>query len=734
MNAIRPDGLTYEEIEESDIIDLRKKINIQSYTSLYEKNFDKLLNNNIRTKLSIRDEKGTQYGTSILLSDTYTGIDALNNIASGAITSESTLEYDVKILDPNGATPLTDNDWTTGPILNSIYMTDPAYHEVKSYLNGVETSKTIPGNFEGLGTNTIKFNIGNYTAIDGEQYLMRVARVDYSHEGLSRVPKEPLGIKYLNNSESNSIFYRGINTNEVSKFIEYLEERVPGYKDFTTFNSGKEIGTTYEDITTYSSMDIYIEGTVGYKSSLLKYKGQQYRGSLMEYHYFYKAPDFVTTIEIPKLINNYGVLNLKRVLNSSTGNEYLISSILSERLVSGTTYNPDSITINLDPSFAIPKDTIVEVVLEVVPSSPVDLYVNTQNIGPNIQAQRAPFTANFNTGSKGIDGLYQSVLYKVSISGTQRAIIVDLTSLPSSNDLKDAIVLGVSSFHNRDRSNQSYIWYKSPASTDDYSYSTLPIDSIENLGTSTITINLMPGSSVLDNGIVYVPMLVKQTAFPSALDTSKAYVFYKYRPYQTVDSLPESLTVEILTSSDYIYVSNLGTGGSNKIKKDPYENPIDHIPVNDPSFINDNIFTNIDELNFTNFSVDTGLVKTPAFISRKLGEDITFTLPNNVGDRLGRTFYRACSENFKFQSEGLVHSVPRKVFLPMIGRIRSDVVKPFVRGEIVLIVFSKAFQARSENEVGFFDDDNIEYTPGYFEEAKTAIAIYRMQNFPTVRI
>jgi hypothetical protein len=229
-------------------------------------------------------------------------------------------------------------------------------------------------------------------------------------------------------------------------------------------------------------------------------------------------------------------------------------------------------------------------------------------------------------------------------------------------------------------------------------------------------------------------MLVKQTAFASANDSSKAYVFYKYLPYQTVENLPSTLTLEILTSSDFVYVSNLGTGGSNKIKKDPYENPIEHIPVNDVNFISDNIFSNIDDLDFTNFSVDTGLVKLPAYVSRKIGEDIVLSSPNNIGDRLGRTFYRACNQNFKFQSDGLVHAVPRKVFLPMIGRIRSDVTKPFVRGEIVLVIFSKAFTARSDNATGFFQDDNIEYSPGYFEEAPTSIAVYRMQNFPTVRM
>jgi photosystem II stability/assembly factor-like uncharacterized protein len=738
MNAIRPDGLTYEEITETDIMDLRKKINIQSFTAQYEKNIDKLLGNRLRTKLSILDEKGSQYGTSILLADTYTGTDALNKIVTGALTSEASLEFDEKVLDPGSNTPLTGDDWTIGPTINSLYMSDPSYHVVKSYLNEVETAKVIPGFFEGLGTNTIKFNIDTtYVPTTGEQYLMRVGRIDYSKDGLSKVPSQAEGIKYLSNTEANSIFYRGINTNDDSKVVEYLEERVPGYKDFTVMYSGVYFGDPTTDLNTfksYNSEDIYNESSVGFRSSLLKFKGQQYRGSLMEYHYFYKSTDFINKLEIPKVINNYGVLNLKRVVNYSNGNEYLISNVWSSIQLPDTTYDNNSITINIDPSFAIPKDTVVEIVLEVVPASlDVDgLNVNTINAGPNIQAYRAPFTTNFNIGSKGVESLYKAVLYKVSITGgTTRSLTVDLTSLTPSTDLKDALILGIGSFHNRAKTFQSYIWYKT--STQSY-YSTLPIDSVTDLGTSTITINLMSGSSLVDGSTVYVPMLVKQSKFYSATDVSKAYVFYKYCPYQTVENLPPELTVEILTSSDFIYASNLGTGGSNKIKKDPYENPIEHIAVNDPSIINDNVFTNLDDLNFTNIGVETGFVKIPAYISRKLGEDITFSLPNNIGDRLGRTYYTACTENFRFQGEGLVTAVPRKVFLPMIGRIRSDVIKPFIRGEIILIIFSKAFEARSENEVGFFDDSNVEYSPGYFEEAKTSISIYRMQNYPTVRV
>jgi photosystem II stability/assembly factor-like uncharacterized protein len=745
LNAIRPDELTYEEIDDSEITDLRKKINIQSYTALMEKNFDKLMGNRLRTKLSTRDEKGTQYGTSILLADTFIGTDPLNNLVSGLVTSEAALTEDVKELDPNNVTPLTTADFTFGPVVDGIYLTDPSYHIVRSKINGVETSKVIPGSFEGLGTNTLIFDIGQYSPDPGETYVMHAWRIDYTKDGLSQVPNEPLGVKYVPDVEDNSVFYRGINANVENQNIEYLTERVPGYQDYTDFYSAKNIGNNQDDIDLYQSTDNYVESSLDYTRSLTKFKGQQFKGSLLEYHYFLQTTDYINQLVIPKNINNYTVFNVKKVADANSGAAYLISTgydntsapsttLWSESPISGGSYDNSTITINIDPAFTIPKSAVVEVILEVVPSiTPVSttLGFTQTNIGPNIQAYRAPFTANFNVGSKGVDGLYKSALFVTPVTAASKSITVDLTNPGSNNDgsLTNGTILGISSFVTKEVTYQSYVWY----STDGLFFYAIPISSVENLGTSSVTI-YFDNRVTITGGTIYVPMLVQQTQFTGATATSEAYVFYKFRPYQALDNLPTELTVEVLTSSDFLYVSNLGTGGSNKIKKDPYENPIDHIPVNDASFVNDNIFTNIDDLDFIDISVDTGLVKIPAFLSRKLGEDITLSKPNNIGDRLGRAFYTACDDTFKYQSEGLVHAVPRKVFFPVLARVRSDLISPVVRGEIVLIVFSKMFKARTENMSGMFEDDDTEYTPGYFESADTAIAVYRLLNYPTVRM
>lgn len=751
LGAIRPDGLTYEEITDGDVVDIRKKINVNSYTYLLDKNFDKLMGNRLKTKLSVRDEKGTQYGTSILLADTAGGIAGINNLVQGNVTSEVQVIEQTKELDPNGDTPLSDDDWTLGPVVNAIYMADPAYHTVLSVIDGTVSSKVIPGSFEGLGTNTIKFNIDEYTPAENETYLIRVNRMDYGRVGLTRVPNEPLGIQYVPDTVDNALFYHGINSNNRSgRELERLTERTSGYQDFATIFPAIAVGDQEEDRNLYKNPDIYIDNSTVQRRALSKYKGQQFRGSLTEYTYYFRTSEVTTQIKVPKNLNGYGVLGVRKVESADDGTEYFLSTEYESRPALQTSfqedngsYNVDSVVVNLASTYAIPNNTPVKITLEVTSTgttgqSATELNLTASNVGQTQEAYRNPFVSNFNVGSKGIEGLFVSSMYRINLEGdNSRTMTVDLTD-PGSEyaALVDGIILGLGTFRTTEENYQSFVWYRSSeeAAADNRSpYHAIPVAYTQNLGTSTVTIQLDEAAPML-NGIVYVPILVKHNTLAALVNTSTMYTFYKYRPFQTVEALPSSLTVEIMSTPDFICVSNLGTGGSNKIKKDPYENPIEHIPVNDQELATDNIFSNVDDLDFTNWSVDTGYVKLPALISRKVGEDIVLSGPNNIGDRLGRTFYTECSEEFRFQAETLLHPVPRKVYMPMLARIRSDLTAPFIRGELVLIVFSKVFKARVENEVGAFDDENTEYSPGYFEESKTAIGVYRLLNSPTVRM
>src|SRR4030042_3192590 len=88
-------------------------------------------------------------------------------------------------------------------------------------------------------------------------------------------------------------------------------------------------------------------------------------------------------------------------------------------------------------------------------------------------------------------------------------------------------------------------------------------------------------------------------------------------------------------------------------------------------------------MDFANFRIDTGFVKLPAIISQYVGDDLVFSQPNNIGDKLGRPFYQECSSDIISHCEDLTISTPRKVFIPFLARIRSKMTYPFLRGEVV---------------------------------------------------
>jgi hypothetical protein len=359
-----------------------------------------------------------------------------------------------------------------------------------------------------------------------------------------------------------------------------------------------------------------------------------------------------------------------------------------------------------------------------------DVGITVANRGEVQDALRTSLTSNYHVASKGVGGLYVGMLYPLTFNtlANQFSINLATSAVPG---LQNAIILGLSSMSTKTSPKQLYAWYKSNAVGKDY-YTVLPIASVTGLGTVAITAILSSDKSI-NAGTVLVPILVKLSTLPSLSETSQAYAFYKYRPVQTVGNLPDELVLEVMKNSDFVYITNMGTGSSNFVKGVPYIIPAEQIAVNDDTVVNDNIFSNVDDMDFATYSIDAGFVKLPATVSNYVGEDIVLSAPNNVGDRLGRSFYTACDTEIYTQCDSMAISTPRKVFVPMIARIRSDVTSPLMRGEFVLLVFSKVYKARVDNITGWFEDTNQEYAPGYTEEAKTAVSVYRLTNKPIVR-
>lgn len=744
LNAIRPDGLTYQEVVQEDITDIRRKINIHSYSSLYEKNVDNLLMNNLKTSISNRDERGSQHGSYILGLDTYTGTTDINKLIAGQITSEASIVELTKDV-PADPEP-TQDELTFGPIEKALFHNDMAYYSALAIriVDDVETVvEEMQGTFVGLGTNTVIFlKPSNYTPSGGTEnvvYRLTTSYMDYSKIGLSRTPKEPIGIRYVGDSAASSQFYRGINKFLDSCVIEELDERVSGYKDYTVINSAEEV-ISVKDQEIYEEVGTLSESDTDYVRSTTKFRTQQFRGSLVEYHYFTQVTVATSILRVPKNLNKYTVFMVKEIKNAVTGAPYKVSTNYSsdqtirdrEVLAGQISSTLTNLIIYLDEVYIIPANNIVEIVLEVTSTENGEISefgFTENNLGETQASLRSSFVSNYNPTAKSVRGFYKSVLYPDSESESLGPTEV----LPSLElDLGDYLAMGIASFPTREKSNQMYLWYKSSDPSKGY-YAALPIASVEGLGTSTLTINMDPRVSI-KSGKVYVPILVKMNDLPSLVDTSKAYVYYKYIPYQTVKTLPSELSLEVVKCSEFVYISNLGTGSSNVIKPEPYEMPIEHIAVNDSTILNDNMFSNVDDINMSTYTVDTGFLKLPAIISRTIGSDIILSSPNNVGDNLGRTYYTKCSEDITFEAERLDKSTPRKVFIPMLARIRSDITTPFLRGELVLVVFSKAYKARVENKTGYYYDNDTEYQEGYYEYVDTAISVYRLVNKPLVRV
>jgi photosystem II stability/assembly factor-like uncharacterized protein len=741
IGAIRPDGLTFNHIVPDDIVDIRRQIDIQSYSYFLEKNLEKLLSNTLYTNMSDKDQQGLQYGSTMMMADTYTGIDDITSLVTGRVSSSAVIVTDQKILDPN--IQITTAELTFGTIDVGLYHNDPSYYTAFVARDNILSNEPVSGTFEGFGTNKVIFHIDSNFApaggdLEGVTYVITANYLDYSRVGLSKVPQNPISVKYRSNvnDPNTTRYFNGINSRITKKILEELPENVPGYHDYSEIYSAKIIQNNLDDQTLYSIVGYEIHSDPDYQRGLNKFKGQQYRGSLVLYHYFFKTTVVTNILRIPKNINGYAVYGVQTIKNINgsiykIGIDYQNNETIRDRDGSDTS----NLIVYLDPAFTIPGDSIVEVILEAIVTedavggSNPNIGIIVEATGENQEALRTSFTSNFNVASRSVSGMYTGVLFQ-KVIGAGTVATVDLSALPDTHGLANGTILGISSCDVRDNPLQQYAWYK-PTSGIDY-YSLVPITKMEGLGTSSVTITF-DERKTLTAGILLIPLLVKLNTLPGLTTASTSSVFYRYVPYQSIANLPNEMTVEIMKCSDFVYITNLGTGSSDLIPGEPYAIPAEHIPVNSNEVFNDNFFSNVDDLDFSNFRIDTGFVKLPAIVSQYIGDDLTFSQPNNIGDKLGRSFYKQCSSDIISHSEDLTISTPRKVFIPFLARVRSKMLYPFLRGELILVIFNKTYRARSGNKTGYYDDTGTEYQPGYIENVDTSIALYRLVNKPLVR-
>ena len=208
-----------------------------------------------------------------------------------------------------------------------------------------------------------------------------------------------------------------------------------------------------------------------------------------------------------------------------------------------------------------------------------------------------------------------------------------------------------------------------------------------------------------------IQLLIKETILTGSLR-----VGYNYTPYQSQNSLPLELVIEPIQGPLNIYASNLGSGGGTD--GEPYELPLEHLPVNS-DLADDKIFSNTVQLQLANYFVSSGFIQIPITVPGSLGSSIT--LSSQALDKQNRSFYSVCSKELKFVGEGLQLAVPRKVYLPIIARVKEGN-SVFMNGEYILVIFSRPVINEKENVTGYFANGNC------------SIAVYRFPNRPISRV
>jgi hypothetical protein len=219
-------------------------------------------------------------------------------------------------------------------------------------------------------------------------------------------------------------------------------------------------------------------------------------------------------------------------------------------------------------------------------------------------------------------------------------------------------------------------------------------------------------------GTVKIQAYTKKLSLDYQTDSDTLYIAYSRNPNQAVNNPSNTLVLQPIVPSPHMAISNKGTGAV--ASGTPYQNPLEHIAVNDIQVTDENVFNDRLPLMFPTFTVDSGYVERPAIIPGSISRSFTLSVPRQ--DAMGRWFYSVCSSEFTMEAEGVKIGVPRKIFTPMLCLVEACSDNKFVRGEYVMVIFSKNEHMNLENVTGFINGANY------------AACVYRVPNRPLTRI
>ena len=682
-SAIRLDLLTATNIIDSDILDVRRQIQVPAVAELLDTSFEQLMDGRLKTRMVLDTAGGNKFGTEIFQLDLVgagpagTLLNAnLTDAVQGNISSQASLtpvQYSVNASNTGIPTPQTYTD------VNGIFHPNSLYQSaIYGPSSGIYTGQTVPGYFTGYGTNQLTFTFDSSAAISPpvSTYLINATQINTSSATLSQIPSIPELVKNISGTSGNpDIYYQGVFSDSPGTLIEqWPSDNAPGYFSYAIVYPGSGVATSRTET----------------------------MASTVEVHYLVMADSTnISTINatndtlmIPSYIapadaySQYKVMSVSKINNITAGFSYKVKNII---------VNSSTLNIQTVPGFPFVQGTVFEVIGQALSST---ASANIRN-GASV---------NLTPAEKKIGDFCYSTFITYIPSGTVSTPIT--VSLPTPTN--DSII-GVCSTDSTGSVNGllPFCWYGTSGLYGDV----YPITGVSGLDTSALTFYISGLTSVSSR--VTIQALVKQGTLNYTTNVDGLMIGYDYVPYQSVSELPSTLSAQVALKPTVINVSNLGTGGS-AFTREPYEQPLINIPVNNPLLLTDDSFYNIEPLRFANFSIDGGFTQLPAYVPGNLGGIFNLSVP--MKDNLSRYFYSTNSNEFNFRTEGLLTPVSRKVFAGILGRVLNASDNRLLRGEYVLMIVSQDAFLNMNNSVGFNANSN------------SVIAIYRLPNRPMVRI
>jgi photosystem II stability/assembly factor-like uncharacterized protein len=442
-------------------------------------------------------------------------------------------------------------------------------------------------------------------------------------------------------------------------------------------------GTIYQGVLDTNAsrvLESWNSNITGYQNYALVYStqeaaddAQQHRASPVEVHYFMRiASDNLSSGVLSVPLNivvdssslPYIIYTVSKIFNHTSEFSHKISNI---------TFSSTHAQITPVAGYEFVLGTIIEV------------FASVESNASNLNVRNGA-ALNFNTRLRKVNNPVRSVIVDASSSNSY---VIDYGS--------SAQILGWSSVDTTASLTQPVCWGLTSGNM-------IMTDTTRKNDLSRIQLLGPSGQNVR------IQLTIKDLNLTGTMS-----VAYKYIPFQT-QNLPASLIVDPVQISENIYISNLGSGGG-RISS-PYDLPLEHLPING-SLDDDKVFSNFIDLKLSNYFISTGFAKILA-VKPASFNNTSITLSNPLEDNLGRTYFAQCSQELKFEGEGLQTPVARKVFIPVLARVGENT-SAFMKNEYILLIFSRSVLTENENITGWYSGGN------------SAIAVYRLPNRPLSR-